>query len=368
MLLYDSDDSAVMDANRLLPAVEALYGAAIGVATWTDALVLLGDTAGADHLFLQAQATTPFFAAARVDERDLARTLAIRQEAERSIPCFNPVADGHVVIRSSLIADREYERTFHYNELTRPLGGFHGLIAGVDAPARGSSLILCRAQHRDDFGTGDMGRVKALLPHIAMAIDVHATVARADHTLRAIESLCEGVSEAVVICDRSLRPTFANAAAQRLLADGDGLTIGGAGLFGATPGDTRRLRVASARAANGPANLRLSRRSGRPPLMLRIVSASNLAPGAARPGSLAIFVTEPDAIPPVDREAIAEAFGLTRREAEIAALLAAGTSPATIAARLGLGLPSVRVYVTRIFHKTGAHSQAALVAMLRGFV
>jgi DNA-binding CsgD family transcriptional regulator/PAS domain-containing protein len=366
MLLYDS---AVMDANRLLPAVEALSGAALGTSSWTDALARLGDAVRADHLFLQAQAATPFFAAARIDERDLARSMAIQHEAERSIPGFDTVADGCIVIRSSLIPDREYVRTFHYNELTRPLGGFHGLVAGVRAPAQGSSLILCRSQRRDDFGPGDAAVVNALLPHIAMAIDFHGRVTRAGQAVRAFESLIEGIGEAAVICDRSMRPLFANGAAQRLLAESDGLAVGCAGLFGTTLQDTQRLRAACAAAeTHGLARLRLSRRSGRPPLMLRIVSASKLALGSASPGSLAVFVGEPDAAPPIDREAIADAFGLTRREAEIAALLADGASPAAIAGKLDLGVASVRVYLTRIFSKTGARSQAALVATIRGFV
>jgi DNA-binding CsgD family transcriptional regulator len=357
------------DANRLLPAIEALYGAALGASTWTDALISLGDAIGADHLFLQAQAPTPFFASARIDERDLARALAIQQEADLDLPAFDTVPDGSVVSRALLMSDRQYARSAHYNEMIRPLGGFHGLLARAEGPARGSSLILCRTQRQGDFGSGEAGLVKALLPHIAMAIDVHAMATRTSQTARALESMFEGVSEAVVICDRWLRPLFANVAGQRLLAQADGLGSGGAGLFGATPEDTRRLRAAiAASGGHDAARLRLSRQSGRPPLMLRIVGARNLGLGAAAAGSTVLFLTEPDAVRPIDRDALCEAFGLTRREAEVAALLARGANPAAIAAELNLGIGSVRVYLTRIFDKTEVRSQAALGALIRGFV
>jgi DNA-binding CsgD family transcriptional regulator len=357
------------DANRLLPTIDALYGAALGVNTWTDALISLGDAIGADHVALHAQAATPFFASARIDERDLARALAVQQEINLDLPAFDTVPDGSVVSRSSLMSDRQYARSAHYNELIRPLGGFHGLLARADGPARGSSLILCRTERQGDFGTSESGLVGALLPHIAMAIDVHAMATRTSQAAHALETMFEGVSEAVVICDRWLRPLFANGAAQRLLAQGDGLGSGSAGLFGATPDDTRRLRAAIAAAGGLDATrLRLPRRSGRPPLMLRVVSARNFGLGAAVSGSTVLFVTEPDAIRPIDRDALCEAFGLTRREADVAALLAHGASPAAIAAELDLGIGSVRVYLTRIFDKTEVHSQAALVALVRGFV
>jgi DNA-binding CsgD family transcriptional regulator len=357
------------DENRLLSAIEALYAAALGIGTWTGALARIGDTVGADHLFLHAQSSTQFFfAAARIDERDLARALAARQEIEPDMETIEGLAAGEVLNRASFITDREYLRSPHYNELVRPLGGFHGLLGRLGAPALGSSLVLCRAPHQTNFRGGNAETVRALLPHVGMAIDIAAKVQRASETVRSFESVLEGVVEAVVVCDRSRRPLFANAAAQRLLANGDGLAFGGAGLFCSTPDDTGRLRAAIALAeAEGQARLRLPRRSGRPPLMLRIMAVGDLA-RAAGPGSVAIFIAEPDAARAIDRDAIAEAFGLTRREAEIAALLAAGSNPAAIAAELELGLGSVRVYLTRIFNKTDARSQASLVSMLRGFV
>jgi len=184
-----------------------------------------------------------------------------------------------------------------------------------------------------------------------------------------LDALLRGVSDAAIVCDRTRRPLVANTAAQRLLAEGDGLGVGMAGLFGASFDDTRRLRAAFDEAERfGTARLRLGRQSGRPPLMLRIVSAGAINLAAPRAGSTVLFISQPDAPPAIDRDAIAEAFHLTRREAEVAALLATGADPARIAAALGVEVVSVRVYLKRIFAKTEARSQAALVAMLRGFV
>jgi DNA-binding CsgD family transcriptional regulator len=180
--------------------------------------------------------------------------------------------------------------------------------------------------------------------------------------------MLEASRDAVIVCDRLRQPFFANERAQRLLDEGDGLGIGAGGLIATTSDDTRKLRTAIEQATRpGTVRISLPRRSGRLPLMLRIVPAGHLGSGSG-PVTVAIFIGQPDRVPPVDREAIADVFGLTPRETAVAASLADGRRLGTIAAELGIDVVSVRSYLKRAFHKTGAHSQAALVALLRGFV
>ena len=66
-------------------------------------------------------------------------------------------------------------------------------------------------------------------------------------------------------------------------------------------------------------------------------------------------------------EALADSYRLTPREAEIATLLAGGANIETIAVRLSLAVGTVRFNLKRVFEKTGARSQAAVVALARGF-
>jgi DNA-binding CsgD family transcriptional regulator len=352
-----------------MPIIEGFYGAALGQGQWSDALDRLGDAVRADHLILSAETPSPFLTAVRVDERDLVQAMSVAMELPDDGPSNRPLRGGQAVQRSAVMSDAAYLRTAHYNEVVRPLGGFHGIAAKVTAAAEGSILAVCRSAARVDFAAADMMVVEAIVPHIGMAIDIRRRMALADAAASSLTTLLEGVGEAAMICDRSQRPLFANAAAWRMLGERDGLGVGVAGLFGATPEDTRRLRAGMAAAESlGVARFRLSRRSGRPPLMLRAVAAGSLGLDTQRSAAAVLFVSEPDAVRSIDREAIAEAFGLTRREAEVAALLANGASPSAIADELGLGTASVRVYLKRIYHKTEARTQAALVATIRGFV
>ena len=89
--------------------------------------------------------------------------------------------------------------------------------------------------------------------------------------------------------------------------------------------------------------------------------------GAANAGEVAVFLREADAPAVVDRSVLADAFRLTSREAEVACLIAEGFDPAAVAARLTIGVGTVRNHLKRAFDKTGTHSQAALRALARGF-
>ncbi len=57
-------------------------------------------------------------------------------------------------------------------------------------------------------------------------------------------------------------------------------------------------------------------------------------------------------------------FQLTRREAEVAALICAGHANPAIAARLGIGLATVKTHVIHILAKAGVENRTALLARL----
>jgi DNA-binding CsgD family transcriptional regulator len=66
----------------------------------------------------------------------------------------------------------------------------------------------------------------------------------------------------------------------------------------------------------------------------------------------------------LDPAAVARAFTLTDREADVACLLAEGLNLTKIAARLRVEVATARVHLRSIFEKTGARRQPELVALL----
>lgn len=90
-----------------------------------------------------------------------------------------------------------------------------------------------------------------------------------------------------------------------------------------------------------------------------------ISPGPSYRGEhTALMTLQP--LRPIDWTAaeLSAAYELTPREAAVAVALAQGTSPIHIARKLGIAPESVRMYLKRVFSKTGAHGQVALVALL----
>jgi DNA-binding CsgD family transcriptional regulator len=184
-----------------------------------------------------------------------------------------------------------------------------------------------------------------------------------------LQQLLDQLLVGVILTDAESHPCYLNPAARELLARQDGLVDSPTGLVAATAAHTRRLRHAVALmattagdadlAAHAACYLGLPRRSPRAaPLLLR------LAPLPGPPRGVAVFVTAPEHLRPIPREALTEAFGLTPREAALAGMLAEGHELRDCARRLAMAEGTARNHLKHVFEKTVQHSQATLVATL----
>jgi DNA-binding CsgD family transcriptional regulator len=358
--------------NALLDATGRLYAAALDPAEWSSALDAMLSVVGGGHAILVAQGhdATPLVASARLAEHH--RALFFAPDAA---PLFAPfqfaMAPGAAVLRQQIIGDSEFERSALYNEVVRPADGFHGIHA-LHSGFGGFSLAVCRGRQRGMFGEAEVATIQALAPHVAMVIEFRRRLRGADQVNANLTRLLDMVEQGVVLTDTWSRPSFANWRGEAILAAGDGLRLASDGIAGANPAATRELRDAIAAIsldqATTPRRLRLPR-PGRPPLLVSVTPMWRL--GATVHGvpasAAAVFISEPDAPPAIDRAALAETYGLTPRECDVAVLLAGGLRPPEIAERLGLTLGAVRQYLNRAYDKTGQRSQALLVALVRGY-
>jgi len=363
-------------ADEILRVAERLYAAVAAPEQWPAALAGVTDLLGGSHATLNVHGTEPmgsaFIANARLDQRDLARVLS--PDAMRELhPLLDAMPLG-IANRSTVISDADFERSALYNEVFRPLNGFRSLHFRQNGAGGAFLLSVCRPQRADDFDARDRAALQLLVPHLRTAVALQSRLQNAEHRSAGLARVLERLDGGVIVTDAGARPLMLNARAERIIADADGLALDAAGLAAATPTATQQLHEAIAAMARDAAvegrRIRLDRPSQRLPLLLSVLPIGRLGavvPGAGAP-RVAIFITEPDAPPPIDRLAVAEAFRLTRRESEIAVLLADGLDTATIASRLGTSLATVRDHLKHVFEKTGVRSQVALVALLRGFV
>lgn len=362
-------------AADLLQAIERLYAAVAAPEQWTSALEAIVDLVSGGHAFIDVHGaerpSAAFAASAYLDARDLARA-SDPDTMHLAMPFMSRIPLG-ISTRSEIISDANFAGSPVYNELVRSLNGFYSLHIRQNGGS-GYLLTLCRPQRAANFEVADMAMLRAIAPHLTTAIGLQQRLHVSVQGYASLAGVLDRIAGGVILTDAVGRPLFANTQAARIANEADGLMLDDGGLGAASAATTRQLRDAIVAVSRDAAiegfRIRVERLSHRLPLLLTVLPVWRL--GVTVPGAgaarAAIFVTEPDVPPPIDRLAVAELFRLTPRESEVAAMLATGLDLATIAARLGLGLGTVRDHLKHVFDKTGARSQVALVALLRSCV
>jgi DNA-binding CsgD family transcriptional regulator len=108
----------------------------------------------------------------------------------------------------------------------------------------------------------------------------------------------------------------------------------------------------------------VARRTGKPPLLLRLFPVGGAATRTFLDARALILLSELRAKPAPDPAVVARAFGLSRAEARLASLIVGGLALDTAARRLGVSRETARSQLRSVFAKTATHRQSELVALL----
>ena len=232
-----------------------------------------------------------------------------------------------------------------------------------ESPAGEAFLQVGYPRGRASRFGDDTTLLSLLLP--AYRAGHHAAFAAARREAELAATL-DAAGEALLVVAPDGRPLHRSAALARLLA--------------ADP-ERDRLLDATLRAARDLHALQAARRGRAEP------GASSLARGAAQslatavarytvrasyaselvwgvPGTVLVAVEAERALP--DADALPETLGLTRREAEVARLLAQRLSNAEVAAALSVSAHTARHHTERVMHKLGVSTRAEVATRLRG--
>ena len=380
------------DVRPMLDTIDRLYAAVLTPAAWPAAVESVTDLLQAEHAIVCVPGGADgsgAFATVRMDAAHAA-LISSAEAARLGSRIISDLPIGLAVSWPSIIADRDWEKSPFYNEIIRPANGFYSVNVFVDVPAgEMTGFNFCRPRKAGPFDLGEVDMLQSLLPHFANVLELRRRLGAAFRENNDLLQVLERMDTGVILTDAASRPSFANGRALEIVAQADGLSLAAGRLSAAVSAATQRLRQAIAAASThvatafpsgaGPGlKLRLKRPSGRPPLLLWLFPIQALGQplgqslGASAAGApaprIAIFITEPDDGPPIDRDAIADAFELTPREAAIAALLAGGHDLAGAAQALAIGIGTARYHLKHVLDKTSTRSQATLVATLRGFL
>ncbi|MDA8110526.1 MAG: hypothetical protein M0015_18180 [Betaproteobacteria bacterium] len=251
-----------------------------------------------------------------------------------------------------------------------------GIVAGSnDRAIRGGlHLSVFKPMGGEGFGDAQRKLVERLMPHLQTAIATHYALGAQARAVAVGEAVLDALSAAALIVERDATVVFANEAARRIAAEGDGILIAKSALGAASPRAASLLRDFVAglfppeNARARPRVLRIERPSGRKPYAcfgqyLPVDGA--LACVAGRPAAL-LFIRDPGSGRVLEPEVLMQLFGFTTAEALLAGSLAGGKSLQEAARHRGIRYETARTQLKALFAKTGCTRQAELVALLAG--
>jgi DNA-binding CsgD family transcriptional regulator len=188
-----------------------------------------------------------------------------------------------------------------------------------------------------------------------------------------LKEVLDSLSIAIFLIGKGNRLVFSNKAGDAMLFDGTFLRpIVGALNEHDTLAVPTALEEAIARITRGRSNsgigVSLRAANGRQSAAYVMPIAGEKMPAADSYTHCAVFVAQRGAHQPMIIEILRTMFDLTSSEARIAALIAKGDGPQTIAETLGITINTVRSHLKHAFSKTSANDQTALGALVNGLM
>jgi DNA-binding CsgD family transcriptional regulator len=302
----------------------------------------------------------------------------VRNYAARDIrlPRIFAKTQGQPSTDKALITPEKIRNCPVYNEFFQRLDIYH-FLGITSRPTRHGYGILAvlRPQPADPYDQEQMSAFQELGQHFGQALRIHLRLgsleARVDTLSRALDTL----TFALLVTDAMGNVRLANARAERVLQEADGLLTRAGKLTAASRRASTRLRQfidAAASATNGKrtspgGTLLVPRPPFRSSLQLLIapLPRSGALIGEEPNGAAAILITDPDEDPPSMREALTALFDLTPAEARLTEALATGSTLRQHADAERISFETARTHLKRVFDKTGVHRQSDLVALVQ---
>jgi DNA-binding CsgD family transcriptional regulator/PAS domain-containing protein len=364
-------------AEAILASVRRIHDASLTADAWQPALQSIIDLLGGDHAILLAsdhtRADGAMAACVGMDQSGFARFASL-EAAQWIEPAMGAIRSGAAVTRSRLMPDRQFERSGFYNDLVRPVGGFHAMVVAHQAPRLSSFVSVCRPRQAGDFDADEVAVMQALSPHFATALTVRQRLGRADLAAEGAWSALDRLNTGVIVTDATAAVVFANKAAERLFGnrklclDGDGLCIDDAAASRKLRGLIAACVVPSASNSSAGGTIELPRSARHAGLRIEVTRFQTERigfdlVGCDRPLAL-LLVSDPQEHRRERMAALQLRFGLTHAEAEFALQIVKGDGRAAAATRSNITVGTARSHLERIFEKTGVRRQAELVRLI----
>lgn len=250
-----------------------------------------------------------------------------------------------------------------FRDLLWPMGFGRGVATAIPMPNHETIIVHAEGDHRHGRLAAEVvSRLDLLRPHLARSTLVAAQLAfergrTAVETLGAIGYAAAAVTPSGVV-------TFANEAFAAETVTWT--TRGGGRVAFADRRVATRLAAALAdlTASETPRSIPVAAPPGGLPMVLHVVPIRRNARDLFTRTAAIVVVTRATRDPIMADTLLRTLFDFTTAEARIAALVAAGRSPETIAVEEEKSIETVRNQLKAVMHKTGCHTRSELVRLM----
>lgn len=240
------------------------------------------------------------------------------------------------------------------------------------SPHKLAVLSIQGSCKRGAFGKSDVAILERVAPHVSRALDIKDRLDSAEILVQSLPArLDQRVPFGMIVLDENLRILETSSRADQIVRSNDGIGVDRSQRLKLPEPAMQELHVLTKTHLRcgtlREGLLKSPRGAQRRPLSLLIapLPAGRVLWTRTSPQWL-VLVFDPEQSVSIDPEILRVDLGITRREADVAALLASGADLGSVAARLGMSVHTARVHLKSVFAKTGAPSQTDLVRRIVG--
>lgn len=282
---------------------------------------------------------------------------------------------GEPVTGEMLLDEQEFLGSRIYREYLEPRGFRYGATIELLRTAhRSAGTALMRKEGQCAYGAADLALLRLLSPHLCRAFTIADALDLRTLNSEMLEATLSRLAAGVYLTARDGNIVYMNAAAEHQARTGNALRVVNNRLLPTDPKAHAALakiidEVSRDETDAGPTGHSLAlpdaNGAGYVATVLPLERGrrqSILAPFAA---SVAVFAQDPERVLLMPGEAFAKLYRLTCGELRVLLTLAQGLGAKEAADMLGIGEPTVRTHLQRLFSKTGTSRQAELLQLLQ---
>ncbi|WP_343587054.1 helix-turn-helix transcriptional regulator [Herbaspirillum sp.] len=387
-------DSTTQELVRFNHLVELIYEGATAPERWTrDIMPAIADyleaPAGILYSFLHTPQNGGYFFLHGIEQDHVDQYVQkyyaddvwkIAMAERNQYVTGNLVVGDELIPRAQLLQSNFYKACLSRNENMVQLLG--SIVFGSESET--SLPTICsffRGSHHADFNETDRTRLRLLGPHLSRSLGVMHRLRSTELTLATSQAALDRLASGVLLLDAAGTVTFTNHAAQRMLADRDGLRLhrhshqaGLGNLMAETVSASKAigdaiaatLRIDPYATPHFSKSLTVPHLSSpaRYVLQFSALGSHNEFGGSAF--AAIVFITDDANKIAIDPAVLQQAYGLTLTEARVAVALLDHESAREVADTLGVSPNTIRTHIKNIYSKLGVDTRARFVKLLLG--